>query len=354
MEGAAAQAETNNIPGRVPPALGHSVPRVDAPSKVRGEALYPGDINLPNMLHMKTLFAGRPHARIKRIDTHAAEVHAGVVAVFTDRDVPVNEYGLIRADQPVLCGTAQPGADVVRYVGDRVALVVAESEPAAAAARDRIEVEYEDLEVVTDPRVSMRAPGGAPLLFPGRPSNVLLRQPIRRGDIAAGFAEADVIVEDEYQTWFQEHAYLQPEAGVAYVDDQGRVTVQVAGQWAHDERRQIAHALGLPEEAVRVNEIVNSTKLFRQPSAEPAKAVLDRVVELFGVYGTEAIVALGAKALPPDLRAPAFAIAVDLVLADGEASIEERKFIDGLQDLLQVPDEDAVKIADVIIIKNSV
>jgi uncharacterized tellurite resistance protein B-like protein len=109
-----------------------------------------------------------------------------------------------------------------------------------------------------------------------------------------------------------------------------------------------------PEEAVRVNEIFNSTKLFRQPSAEPAKAVLDRVVELFGVHGTEAIVALGAKAPPPDLRAPTFAIAVDLVLADGEASIEERKFIDGLQDLLQIPDEDAVKIVDVIIIKNSV
>ena len=78
------------------------------------------------------------------------------------------------------------------------------------------------------------------------------------------------------------------------------------------------------------------------------------LVELFGVHGTEAVVALGAKALPPDLRTPAFAIAVDLVLADGEASIEERKFIDGLQELLQIPDEDAVKIVDVIIIKNSV
>ena len=103
-----------------------------------------------------------------------------------------------------------------------------------------------------------------------------------------------------------------------------------------------------------MNEIFNSTKLFRRPAAEPAKAVLDRVVELFGMHGPEAIVALGAKALPPDLRAPAFAIAVDLVLADGEASVEERKFIDVLQDLLQIPDEDAIKIVDVIIVKNSV
>ena len=109
-----------------------------------------------------------------------------------------------------------------------------------------------------------------------------------------------------------------------------------------------------PEEGLRVNEIFNSTKLFRQPSAEPAKAVLDRVVELFGMHGTEAILALGAKALPPNLRAPAFAIAVDLVLADGDASVEERKFVDGLQALLKIPDEDAVKIVDVIIVKNSV
>ena len=109
-----------------------------------------------------------------------------------------------------------------------------------------------------------------------------------------------------------------------------------------------------PPEAVRVSQIFNSTKLFRQPSAEPVQAVLDRIVELFGVHGAEAIVALAAKALPPELRAPAFATAVDLVLADGAASVEERRFIDGLQDLLQIPDEDAIKIVDVIIIKNSV
>ena len=109
-----------------------------------------------------------------------------------------------------------------------------------------------------------------------------------------------------------------------------------------------------PEEGLRVNEIFNSTKLFRQPSAEPTKAVLERVLELFGMHGAEAIVTAGAKALPPDLRAPAFAVAVDLVLADSEASVEERKFIDGLQDLLQISDEDAMKIVDVIIVKNSV
>ena len=109
-----------------------------------------------------------------------------------------------------------------------------------------------------------------------------------------------------------------------------------------------------PEESVRVNEIFNSARLFRHPSAEPVQAILDRVVELFRVHGTEAVVALAAKALPAELRAPAFTVAVDLVLADGEASVEERKFIDALQELLQIPDEDAIKIVDVIIVKNSV
>jgi CO/xanthine dehydrogenase Mo-binding subunit len=235
-------------------ALGQAAPRQDARWKVAGAALYPGDLHLPGTLHMKMLFAGRPHARVRAVDTRWAEAHPGVLAVFTARDVPVNEYGLIRADQPVLCGpgSAMPGADVVRYIGDRVALIVAETEQAAADARDLIQVAYEDLEVVTDPRLAMRAPNGAPLLFEGRTSNVLLHQPIRRGDVAAGFAAADVVVEAEYQTSFQEHAYLQPEAGVAYVDGKGRVTLHVAGQWAHDERRQVAHALGLPEDTVRV------------------------------------------------------------------------------------------------------
>jgi uncharacterized tellurite resistance protein B-like protein len=109
-----------------------------------------------------------------------------------------------------------------------------------------------------------------------------------------------------------------------------------------------------PEEAVRVNEIFSSTKLFRGPSSEPPHAVLERVLELFKSHGAEAVVTLAARVLPAELRAPTFAIAVDLVLADGEASTEERRFIDGLQELLQIPDEEASKIVDVIIVKNSV
>ncbi|RMF38765.1 MAG: aldehyde oxidase, partial [Chloroflexi bacterium] len=156
-------------------------------------------------------------------------------------------------DQPVLCGPGsdKPGADVVRFVGDQVALVVAETEKAAAQALALIEVEYEDLPVVTDPVEAMQP--DAPLVHPERSdSNVLVHYRVRKGDVDEGFAQADVIVEGEYRLPFQEHAYLQPEAGLAYVDEEGRVTVQVAGQWIHEDQEQIAHALGLPLEQVRV------------------------------------------------------------------------------------------------------
>ncbi len=232
--------------------IGQSVRRVDAVAKVTGEALYPGDINMPNQAYMKILFARRPHARIVRLDTSAAEALPGVLAVFTAKDVPVNEYGLIMPDQPVLCGpgSAKPHADRVRFVGDQVALVVAETEEIAAQARDLIEVVYEDLPVVDDIEAAMQE--DAPLLHPDRDSNVFCHYRIRKGDVDAAFAQADVIVEGEYRTPAQEHAYLQPEAGLAYIDEEGRVTVKVAGQWTHEDREQIAHALGLPEEQVRV------------------------------------------------------------------------------------------------------
>ncbi len=232
--------------------IGESVRRVDAISKVTGEALYPGDINMPDQAMMKILFAGRPHAIIRRIDTSKAEALEGVLAIFTARDVPNNEYGLIMPDQPVLCGpgSAKPGADRVRFVGDQVALAVAETEEIAARALELIEVEYEDLPVLTNPRDSMA--GGAELIHPELESNVFAHFRIRKGDVERGFDQADVIIEGEYRTPAQEHAYLQPEAGLGYIDDQGRVTVNVAGQWTHEDQEQIAHALGLPKEMVRV------------------------------------------------------------------------------------------------------
>jgi CO/xanthine dehydrogenase Mo-binding subunit len=232
--------------------IGRSAPRSDALAKVTGTACYPGDIDRPGQAHLKILFAGRPHAVIRRLDVSAAEVTPGVIGVFTARDVPVNEYGLIMPDQPVLCGPGsdKPFADRVRFVGDQVALVVADTEAIAREALGRIVVDYEDLPIVTDPLEAMQA--NAPLLHPERESNVFCRYRIRKGDVDRGFAQAEVVIEGEYRTPAQEHAYLQPEAGLAYVDEHGRVTVVVAGQWTHEDQKQIAHALGLPVEQVRV------------------------------------------------------------------------------------------------------
>lgn len=233
-------------------SIGQSVPRIDAVGKVTGEALFPGDFNLENQAYMKILFAGRPHALILRVDITQAVALPGVLAVFTAEDVPVNEYGLIVNDQPVLCGlnSPKPHADRVRFAGDQVALVVAETEEIAAEALELIKVEYQDLPIITDPRVALQA--DQPLLHPDHGSNVFIKYRIRKGDVDSAFAGADVIVEGYYQTPAQEHAYLQPEAGISYVDEEGRVTVIVGGQWTHEDREQIAHALGLPEEQIRV------------------------------------------------------------------------------------------------------
>jgi len=237
-------------------AVGESVIRIDAKAKVTGEALYPGDIEMPGQAYMRILFADRPHAIIKKVDTSKAEAYPGVIAVFTAKDVPQNEYGLIMPDQPVLCGpgSTKPAAggftDRVRWTGDQVALVIAETEEIATRGRDLIEVEYEDLPVLVDPVEAMKE--GAPVLHPEKGSNVFCHYRVRKGDIEAGFAQAAVIVEGEYRTPAQEHAYLQPEAGIAYIDEKGRVTVKVAGQWTHEDQEQIAHALDLPLDQVRV------------------------------------------------------------------------------------------------------
>ncbi len=235
-------------------AIGQNVHRLDAVGKVTGETAYPGDINLPGQLWMKLRFSDRAHARVLNIDTARAETLPGVVRIFTARDVPHNEYGLVTKDQPVLCGPGSNSqvqdADVVRCYMDCIAVVVAETESVAAQAAKLIDVTYEDLPTVFDMEAALLP--DAPQIHPYYPNNTLCHYRIRKGDMAAGWAEADVIVEGEYHTGYQEHAFLQPEAGLGYIDDAGRVTVIVAGQWVHEDQEQISHALGLPEDQVRV------------------------------------------------------------------------------------------------------
>jgi CO/xanthine dehydrogenase Mo-binding subunit len=232
--------------------IGTNIPRLDALGKVTGDAPYPGDIDIEGQLWMKLRFSDRPYARVLAVDTAAAEALPGVVRVLTARDVPHNEYGLMLKDQPVLCGpgSGNPNADYVRCYMDCLAVVVAETEAIAAQACKLIQVTYEDLPGIFDP-FEARKPD-APQIMPNYPNNEICHYRIRHGDMEAGWAQADVVVEGVYHTGYQEHAYLQPEAGLGYIDDEGRVTVITAGQWTHEDQEQIYHALGLPPEEVRV------------------------------------------------------------------------------------------------------
>lgn len=231
--------------------LGKSIFRDDAHGKVTGRTLYPGDIEKEHFLHAKLLFTGQPHARMISMDTAAAEAVPGVICILKAGDVPVNEHGLVMLDQPVMVGlnSKKPFSDVSRWEGDRAAMIVAETEEAAARARDLIEIEWEQLPVVTNPVEAMR---DETIIHGEEATNVYKHYRIRKGEMAAGWAAADVIVEETYQVPMQEHAYLQPEAGVSYIDEEGRVTVEVAGQWTHEDQTLIAHALDIPKEQVRV------------------------------------------------------------------------------------------------------
>jgi len=223
--------------------VGESLRRVDGPAKVTGKAPYPGDFSVPGMLHACVVWPEEAPARLLKVDTEEAKALPGVVRVLTWRDVPRNEFGIYETDQEVLV------RELIHWVGDPIALVVAETEEMAQEACRRVRVEVEGLPAVTDPEAALQP--DAPLVHPERGTNLIQQVHICHGDPDTGFAQADVVVEEEYRTHCVEHAYLQPEAGLAYIDEEGRVTVVCAAQWAHDDVRQIAHALMLPESQVR-------------------------------------------------------------------------------------------------------
>jgi|TARA_B100001964_G_scaffold230848_1_gene284800 CO/xanthine dehydrogenase Mo-binding subunit len=236
--------------------IGFSHYRIDAIGKVIGTAMYPGDLTPDGLLHAKVVLSGRPHARMLSLDLSSAEAVPGVVAIFTAKDVPVNEHGSQIVDKPVLVGLNSTGrsripAEVSRWEGDQVAIIIAETEEAAAEARDLIQIEWEDLALIADIQTAMLDDC---LVHPenDKQSNAYLHAKIRKGDMDAGWAAADVIVDSEYELPCQEHAFLQPEAALSYIDGAGQVTVEIAGQWTHQDQKEIAHALDLPLEQVRV------------------------------------------------------------------------------------------------------
>ncbi len=229
--------------------ISRSVPPQEVRAKVTGKALYTDDFTFPGMLYARTLRSPYPHAKILSINTEAAQAHPGVQAVLTHKDVPgENLHGLVYRDWPVLCDT------VVRYVGDAVAIVAADSEDIADQALTLIEVEYEPLPVVADPEYAHTPE--APVLHPNHPTGNLLKHiKVRHGDIDAGFAQADVIVEREYRTPTTEHAFLEPECSIGVPKDypgHDKLTVYVGSQIPYQDRNQVALAMRLPEEEVRI------------------------------------------------------------------------------------------------------
>ena len=223
--------------------IGKPFPQIDAPIKVRGGAPYVGDITVPGMLIAKVLRSPHPHARILTIRTEKATRVPGVVAVFTGEDVPQTPWGAVHKDQYILA----PGK--VRYVGEEVAAVVAESEEAALEGRDLIEVDYDPLPAVFDPEEAL-APD-APQVNEGK-NNLAREIHLVRGDPERGFSESAVIHEDRYKTPHQIQAYMEPLGALADIDAQGRLTVYAPSQSIHRTRRYLAEALDLLPEKLRV------------------------------------------------------------------------------------------------------
>lgn len=235
-------------------SVGSSQIRFDAPAKTTGAAEYPDDRDHGDPLLALIVFTGRPHARLLALDTAQTEATPGVVTVVTAADVPVNEYGLTKFDQPVMISPIDSpnvavDCTVSRWEADHLCVIVAETEAAARAGLAGLRAEWSDLALVPD---LVAARGDAVLVHPEDGSNIYHHLRLRTGDVDAAFAQAAVVVEGTYHLPLQEHAYLQPEAATAWIDQHGRITVEVAGQWTHEDREQIAHALGVDDNKIRV------------------------------------------------------------------------------------------------------
>ena len=228
--------------GKKPSITQRSIPRKDAVSRVTGREIYAGDMALENILYGQIVWSEYPHAEILGIDTHEAEVSPGVVRVITYRDVPgKNIFGSMGYDQPALA------EGKVLFVGEAVAVVFAETLEQAALAVKKVKVDYRELPGLFSAEDALAEDA---IILKGE-NNVFHRALVEKGDIEAGFREADIIIEDEYRTQAVEHLFLETEGGVGAMEE-GVVTVYQATQWPPGDRAQLADILGLPLEKVRV------------------------------------------------------------------------------------------------------
>ncbi len=223
--------------------VGIEVPKVDVLEKALGEAKYGADLPTGELLFLKVLRSPKPHAKIVRIEMDEALRVPGVEKIFIAKDIPgKNLVGTITKDQPILA------SDRVRYIGDPVALVVANGEEFAEQATKKLRVIYEDLPAVFQPEEALQP--YAPLIHDK--GNLLLEFHVIKGDSPRGFKEADVIVEETYTTTWVDHAYLEPDAGISYLDEQGRITVVCPTQNVHYDQKEVASVLSLPLDQVRI------------------------------------------------------------------------------------------------------
>ncbi|MEC1667362.1 xanthine dehydrogenase subunit D [Bacillus mojavensis] len=217
--------------------------RPDGRGKVTGELKYMTDLTFPGMLYGKILRSAYPHAEIVSICTKKAEEMEGVRAVVTHKDVPgLNRFGIVIPDQPVLC------EDRVRYVGDAVAAVAAETEDIAEAALELIHVVYRKLTVIDSPEKALRS--DAHMLHPD--GNILHRAFFSHGDVEAGFQSCHTILEETYELPRQMHTYMETEGGVAVPERDGGFTMYAGTQHGYKDRFQLARIFGIPEEKIRV------------------------------------------------------------------------------------------------------
>ena len=225
--------------------IGTAQVRPDSVEKVTGEALFTDDLRFEGMLHARVKRAGVPHAIVTRLDVEKARQFPGVAVVLTAADIPGrHNHGLVVLDWPTMVGVGER----VRYVGDSVAIVAAETREIATQALDLIEVEYELQEVVAGP-VRARQPDAPRLHESG---NLLKHIKVRKGDMELGFAAADVVLEHTFHTPITDHAFMEPECSIARLTEDGRMEVYVGSQIPYQDREQVAAALGWPVERVHI------------------------------------------------------------------------------------------------------
>jgi CO/xanthine dehydrogenase Mo-binding subunit/aerobic-type carbon monoxide dehydrogenase small subunit (CoxS/CutS family) len=251
---AAAEAAATGMPVKPPPVPPSSVPlnvigqlqvRPDAIEKVTGQAVFTDDLNFPDMLHAAVKRTGIPSGTLMRLDVSKARLLPGVHAVLTAEDIPgEHNHGLVVFDWPVMVGIGER----VRYVGDAVAIVAADTHQIALQALDLIEAEYDLLEAITDP-VRARQPD-APLIHAN--GNLLKHIKVRKGNMEAGFAESDLILEHVIHTQITDHAFLEPECSISRLTPDGRMEIYVGSQIPYSDRSQVARTLGWPDERVRI------------------------------------------------------------------------------------------------------